>query len=415
MVARFLKQLGITLLVCSVNVSANTNPNLEQEFDDSQYFAFSRIYHAKRVIQHLRHFGSNRFASPTGMSAVDYTAPGIQHLVAIADLRTSPVVIALPEQFGPYRSVQIIDLNYRQIFYQHTTVGQYKYVLSHENYTGDKPNGKSIKSQSYLVMVVLRTLSGYPNASYSNKDVRQQVSLSGFSESIAVPVIEKSDPKLVNVAPQDIITWLMTHHPFSPLEEIWLEVQQQIYSREVAKNLSRQLTSKAQNLTFWDNQGLMTGASDQQQMPFARQALGLMFNYPSMAATNRLEVVQRLEQDVVAQVNTMQNLAVKPDNISAYMWGIDTMPVPTKLRYLRLGDSGYHNFNTRVDYQGDIGFNLYVVRANQRPNASHQFPGYLLPLNAQRPFIRSFYYQPGLSLLEQTKGKNPRLPLTYVH
>ncbi|TLU66847.1 DUF1254 domain-containing protein [Thalassotalea litorea] len=402
----------LALLVCSnlTSVSAKQAPNLEQTFDDSQLFTYSRIYHAKRVIDHLRHFGANNFASVRPIAAVDYSAPGIQHLVAIVDLRTSPVVISLPEQLGPYRSVQVIDLNYRQIFYQQTTQGKFKYVLSHVNDKNRKPDGKFIHSHSDFAMVVLRTLSGYPNASYSNKEISRQITLSGFSENIAIPRIESNDVKLANIAPQRIIDWLLKHHQFSPLEQIWLALQRQEYHLDIAAKITEQLAQKADTIAFWHNLGLMNGVTDPIQIPLVKQALSLMFNYPSMAATNRLEVAQRIHfsnlEHPSSYADKSQIFFIKPDHIRAGLWSIDTLPNDNGADSFF---SGYHNFNTSVDYRGEIGFSLNLQRPYPVSQNSYRTVGYPLFVDARRPVLRSFYYQPQFSLLQQVQQNNSPL------
>ncbi|WP_185968048.1 DUF1254 domain-containing protein [Thalassotalea sp. PS06] len=374
--------------------------NQPQQIDDSEYFTFTRIYHGERVIQHLRQFGANRFATPVSLKPVDFTVPGTHHLVAIADLNVVPAVITLPEQFGPYRSLQIIDLNYQQIFYQLVTEGSHKFVLSHQNHRRQTPQGKTIISKSRYVMVVLRTLSGYPKATYSEREVRRQISLSGFSEGIIRPSEQKQRVSSV-LKPQETIQWLREHHDFGALEDIWLEMQQQTFNDNSKVRVLNRLQSTLATRAHWHNVGLMTSVSDSEQVPHSEEALSLLINYPSVNASNRLETASRIEMDERTSLVQESILSVDPAAIAALFWGIDALPKSSEQH-----QPGYHSYNTSKDYQGQVNFALINYQSNQHISQHYRNPGYPIVFSPEQPFIRSYYYQPQVSLVMTNKQRN---------
>ncbi|TKB47381.1 DUF1254 domain-containing protein [Thalassotalea mangrovi] len=392
-----LPRFGMFILALTINTLTMAQ---SASLQDSDYFTFTRIYHAERVLHHLQAAGPNQFTLAVPSSPVDYSAPGIQHLLAIADLRTTPAIITLPEQFAPYRSIQVIDLNYQQIFYQDTTEGQFKYILKQQDKPSGHYTGKLITTKSQYVMVLLRTLSWYPEAIYSAKQIRQQINLSGFSEGFIghgkIPTKETDKAS----SPTILIQWLLAHHQYSPIETLWLQHQQERFNENTWQQVEQVLRSQFKQTHFWHNLGAMSASNDPQYLPPDQQALSLMFNYPSVAASNRLEISQRMNQETATRGQFVSGVMVQSQQIPASLWAIDSLPVDLTYRQFR---HGYHNFNTSMDYRGITRFKLQSIQPKTDSRQRSVPSAYPLVIAPESGFLRSYFYQPGYSLMQQAQ------------
>lgn len=176
-----------------------------KELPQSQYYGYKVTHHMTEMIKHLDQFGFNTFDHPAIADHRFFViTPALDHLYskAIIDTRWGPVIVDTPAKDDRYSSISITDMEHFVIYEKVTAKAGERFVIVHEDYQGELPEGTVIKTKSDFPLVFLRTQSFAFNEDKLSNSIRQQAKIYGAWQPVDLP--NEKDP-------QAIINWTIEH------------------------------------------------------------------------------------------------------------------------------------------------------------------------------------------------------------
>jgi len=190
MILKLLKLPVIAALFSVALLSSAASAQSKNDLPDMQYYGYKIVHHMSSVVGHIEQFGFNVFDHPR---IADYRSfvitPALDHFYskAVADVRFGPVIIDTPARDDRYSSIEIFDVEHHAIFDQVTAKEGERFVLVHEDYKGELPEGTVIKTTSNFPFVFLRTQTFAFNEDKLANSIRHEARMYGLWEKVDLP------------------------------------------------------------------------------------------------------------------------------------------------------------------------------------------------------------------------------------
>jgi hypothetical protein len=167
--------------------------NAAKNFTDMHYYGYKISHHMGVQVTHMKEFGFNKFDHPRIANYESFViTPALDHFYskAVVDMRSGPVIVDTPPKDDRYSSLEIFDHEHFAIFDEVTPKEGKRYVLVHQDYKGDIPEGAVIKVNANFPLVFLRTQSFNFNDDKKADEIRRQAKITGKFLPVDLP-----DPK----------------------------------------------------------------------------------------------------------------------------------------------------------------------------------------------------------------------------
>ncbi|WP_028863454.1 DUF1254 domain-containing protein [Psychromonas aquimarina] len=345
---------------------------------DAQLHAYKVFHHADYTLDVADKAGGTNKLIHTTILPTEGTdnvvTPALDHLYskAVIDLSSGPVIIDLPEvEKDHYFSIHITDQEHYTIFDEIRPQG--KYVFIHEDWQGEVPAGKVIKTRSTYPHLFIRTQvksidqSGY-TAAYA---VQNKIQITGLSKTLQ--------------AEDDLIKFTLDSHSAYPKNKALLESMIGNYDSGVHQEMFKYIGREFVKGAAKSNIGIFNAEDKGVDDPLMRALavighLGLPEEHAYYAAMAFNCSGTPLNGDNVEIMTFPYNAGVDE------FWSVTRYSSLTRNTYPGKNDL-YNAYNTRPDADG----NVTVTFSAEDP----QDGTYWMPVNAGEPYyVVGRYYSP---------------------
>lgn len=198
--------------ICSFT---STNAFAQRDLPEFQYVGYRVVHHLGVQVEHMETVGFNTFQHPPIADHRSFViTPALDHFYskAVVDVRWGPVVIDTPAKDDRYSSIEIFSMEHYAIYDKILGKEGERFVLIHEDYKGDLPEGTVVKTKSNFPFVFLRTQSFNFNDDKLADSIRRTARVYGVWQKVELPNAKD---------PQAIIRWCIENtKPFAQTQAL---------------------------------------------------------------------------------------------------------------------------------------------------------------------------------------------------
>jgi len=240
---------------------------------DYQYMGYRVVHHMTEVIKHIQEFGFNTFDHPR---IADYTSfvitPALDHFYskAVVDVREQPAVVETAPKDDRYSSIQIFDMEHHTKFDKVTSKEGERFVIVHEDYKGDLPEGTVVKVNCNFPFVFIRTQSFNFNDDKKADEIRRQNKITGANGDVDLPDYNDT---------QALLKWTLDNEKSYPQTKKYMEEAIAKYTPEVHAATKAHLVKYLTTGEIKGNPGMFEDVDDPAGGNFKIRAAGALLGH----------------------------------------------------------------------------------------------------------------------------------------
>lgn len=361
---------------------------------DYQYMGYRVVHHMTAVVKHINEFGFNEFDNPP---ISDYTSfvitPALDHFYskAVVDLREAPAIVETAPKDDRYSSIQVFDMEHHTKYAKVTSEEGEKFVIVHEDYEGEVPEGTLIKVNCNYPFVFLRTQSFAFNEDKKADEIRRKNKITGNSGEIELPDVNDT---------QALIQWTLDNENSYPQTKPLMEEAVAKYTPEVHEATKAHIVKYLTTGEIKGNPGMFEDVDDPAGGSFKIRASGTLLGhlgFPVYHAYYQNVAIDQEGKPLTGEKAFTLSLPYDP-GLSLF-WSVTRYSADNRLP-LNPADIGgndiqaYNAFNTEPNDKGMVDFTF----STEDPKDG----SYWMPVTEKGYYFVARYYGPTPDLNDNT-------------